>query len=417
MIGYFRLNATGSEPKSPVARRRFVLVAGVVLAVASTIMSIGCNSNSTFLPPPPEGLRGDGSEEVIDVPAPPGLEGVSAGASSVEMILDRRDSTEVDGLLAQTRTQAGIDKVKLRTKILGEKETPAQQVELVREAIARKPLALIVELADPTDTRMSDALQKARADGIPVVFINRLPSTSASTPGVTKATGTGSPEAAASTNAASQRPQESSGVRPFVLVTPTSFTEPARRLVISAIRNAKNARLDPKGGAVIVVNSAGDPFIHDRTVAIRNALKEKGITTIEEVVFSKSAEVGSKLLKEKLLANSKLVLVFAIDGLSTAALRPVLTELNPDRPYVQATFASEGKYTDMIRAGDYAAVAGYIPNRVIRKAITTAVNLSQGRDVASRVEVPVELFDSDEKSALPQSPTYLRKTAAEKSAH
>ena len=184
--------------------------------------------------------------------------------------------------------------------------------------------------------------------------------------------------------------------------------------MISAIRNAKNARLDPKGGALIVVNSAGDPFVHDRTVAIRNALKESGIITIEEVVFSKSADLGAKLLKEKLKANSKLVLVFAVDGLSTAALRPVMTELIPDRPYVQSAFASEGKYSDMIRAGDFAAVAGYIPNRVIRKAITTAVNLSQGRDVASRVEVPVELLDSDEKSSTPQSPTYYKNAASAK---
>ena len=40
---------------------------------------------------------------------------------------------------------------------------------------------------------------------------------------------------------------------------------------------------------------------------------------MEEITFSKSAEVGAKLLKEKLKANPKLVLVFAIDGLSTAA--------------------------------------------------------------------------------------------------
>ena len=91
---------------------------------------------------------------------PPGLEGGSAGASSVEMILDRRDSTEIEGLLAATRTQAGIDKVKLRTKILGDTESPARQVELVREAIARKPLALIVEPADPPTVRCPKPFKK-----------------------------------------------------------------------------------------------------------------------------------------------------------------------------------------------------------------------------------------------------------------
>ena len=46
MIGYIRLNATGSMPKGLVARRRFVFVAGAVLAVASAIVPIGCDSSS-----------------------------------------------------------------------------------------------------------------------------------------------------------------------------------------------------------------------------------------------------------------------------------------------------------------------------------------------------------------------------------
>ena len=173
------------------------------LAVSSAIMSIGCDSSSTFLPPPPEGLRGAASEDTIDVPVPPGLEGASAGARSVEMILDRRDSTEIDGVIAAARMQAGIDKVKLRPKVLGDTDPPAHQVELVREAIARQPLALIVEPADPTDIQMAEALQKARADGIPVVLVNRPLSTSVSSAGAIKATDTAGKEATASANAAS----------------------------------------------------------------------------------------------------------------------------------------------------------------------------------------------------------------------
>ena len=45
----------------------------------------------------------------------------------------------------------------------------------------------------------------------------------------------------------------------------------------------------------------------------------------------------------------------------------------------------------MIRVGDFAAVAGFVPNRLIRKAITTAVSLAQGHEVPSRVEFAVEV--------------------------
>ena len=114
------------------------------------------------------------------------------------------------------------------------------------------------------------------------------------------------------------------------------------------------------------------------------------------------------MLKEKLKANPKLVLVFGVDGLSTSACRSVMAELIPDRLFVQAAFPAESNYSDMIRVGDWAAVAGFIPNRVIRKAIATAVSVSQGKDVPRRVEVPVEVHDSDEKATTPQSPAYYK---------
>ena len=44
--------------------------------------------------------------------------------------------------------------------ILGEDELPAHQLELVGEAIAREPLALVVEPADPTDTQMAEVLEE-----------------------------------------------------------------------------------------------------------------------------------------------------------------------------------------------------------------------------------------------------------------
>ncbi len=91
-----------------------------------------------------------------------------------------------------------------------------------------------------------------------------------------------------------------------------------------------------------------------------------------------------------------------------------MSELIPDRLFVQSAFASDGNPADMTRAGDFAAVAAFAPNRVIRKAITTAVSLSQGRDVPARVEVPVEVHDSDEKSSTPQSPVYYKAKSASK---
>jgi ABC-type sugar transport system substrate-binding protein len=417
MFGNFRLRSTANKPNRRRTPRLFMVLAGAAMAVLAAITSIGCDSGSTFLPPPPDGLRGAAAEDTINVPAPPGLDGASAGVRSVEMVLDRRDPTENDVVQSAARMQAGIDKVKLRATVLSDADLPAHQVELVREAIARQPLALIVELADPTDARMAEALQKASTDGIPVVLVNRplaLTGSSSAVPKPSDAAAKGSTTATNPASPGAQSTSKSAGARPFVLVAPPSFTSSARQLVASAIRNAKNAQLDPKGGAVIVINAVSDSFVHERIAAIRTALKDNGITNIEEINFSKSSEVGAKLLTEKLKANPKLFLVFAVDGLSTAASRQVMSELIPDRLFVQSAFAAEGNYSDMVRVGDFAAVAGFVPNRVIRKAITTAVRLSQGQDMPGRVESSLEVHDSDEKSTTPQSPGYYKSRAAAK---
>ena len=157
--------------------------------------------------------------------------------------------------------------------ILGEDELPAHQLELVREAIAREPLALVVEPADPTDTQMAEALEKARAAGIPVILVNRPLAGTDSKQAATKpnhaATKKESGDSKGTVTPGAHDNSTSQEARPFVLVAPPSFTQSARQLVASAIRNAMNAKLDPKGGAVIVINTVGDPFIHERTTAIR----------------------------------------------------------------------------------------------------------------------------------------------------
>ena len=416
MFWYFPLGSSRNHSKMPATP---MMMARAIVALSAATASLGCGS-STFLPPPPEELQSAAAEESASsasVPLPPGLESASVGVRSVEIILDRRDPTEIEGERAAARMQAGIDKVKLRMSFLAEQDLPAHQVELVREAVARNPLALVVEPADPTDSRMAEVLQKARENGIPVVLLNRpLTATSSSTvaskgPEKIAKDSAASPAAA---NPAANPTLAFTGPKPLVLVTAPSFTESARQLVASAIRNAKNARLDPKGGAVIMMNTIGDPFTHERTLAIKSALEKNGITTIDQLSISRSVGIGAKLLTEKLKSNPKLVLVFAVDGLSTAAARQVMTELIPDRLFVQSAYAAEGNYGDMIRVGDFAAVAGFIPTWLVRKAITTAVKLSQGGVEPSRVEISVQVHDSAESSSTPQSPIYQKKSSASK---
>ena len=415
----FRLVPSRKRSRGPTMGRLLAGLAGAALAVSAAIASIGCDS-STFLPPPPDGLRGAAGEDLssnASEAVPAGLEYARVGARSVEIILDRREAAEAEGLKAAARTQAGIEKIKLRTTVLGDQDLPAQQVELVREAVARNALVLIVEPADPSDSRMAEVLQRAREEGIPVVLLNRPLSAPTSATAATKAAEKTAKVSEASPPAVSPGTNSilpSVGAKPMVLVTSPPFTASAHQIVASAIRNAKNAKLDPKGGAIIVINTIADPFLHRRTEAVRDALKESGITTIEEIAFSKSTEVGTKLLTEKLKSNPKPVLVFSMDSVSTSASRQVINDLIPARPFVLSAYAADSSYGEMTIVGDYAAVAIFSPARLIRKAIATAVDLAHGREVASRIEVPIEIHDSPEDSSTAQSPNYFRNKGAPK---
>lgn len=149
----------------------------------------------------------------------------------------------------------------------------------MREALSRQPLALIVEPADPTDRRLAEILHKAQGEGVPIVLLNRP---LAGGP----ASGAGRPDAKPESKSApkggpsgleSAEPPGPATKRPMILVTPPAFDQSARELVSSAMRNAKNAKLDPKSGAIIMANTIGDPFLRDRADALRAAIKASGI--------------------------------------------------------------------------------------------------------------------------------------------
>jgi len=386
--------------------------AGVLLAMVTMTASSGCDSGS-FIPPPPEELRGsDGASGSASSPgsAPVGWEPEPAAAKTIELVLDRRDVEQAGLVTAAARKQGGFEKVGLKIALLGEQDLPARQVDLVREALARHPLALIVEPSDPTDRRLAQVIDEARGEGVPVVLLNRpLAGDQGAGPNAadTKAAGNGPAQPSAGQGAATA-PKPGSR-KPMVLIKPPSFTASAQQLVASALRNAKSANLDPQGGAIIMINTKGDSFIQERALAIRKVLEAIGIKTIEEISFSKESEIGTKLLTERLDANPKLVMVFSVDSLSTVAARETIYKIVLDRPFIVAGYSAEKNIASTVRAGDFAAVAEYVPTQLIRKSVATAVELARGEDVPSVVEVPIVFYDSPEDSSTARSPANQKK--------
>jgi ABC-type sugar transport system substrate-binding protein len=270
---------------------------------------------------------------------------------------------------------------------------------------------LVVEPAVPADGHLAVVIEEARGQGVPVVLLNRSLGGDQPTeplgPSVKAATGAGvTQKGAPGTEPAAQTARST---KPLVLVKPSPFDSSARQLVASAFRNAKNAHLDPQGGAVLLTNTSGDQFMPDRVAAIRSALKSSGITKIEEISFSKEIEAGSKLLTQKLKADPKLALAFSADYFSTVAARDAMLKIVLDRPFIMAGYAADDTYTSSTSMGDFAAVAVYAPARLLRKAIATGVALAQGRSFPALIEVPTEVDESPPESTTPKSPAFYKK--------
>ena len=375
----------------------------VVLVTATVgVACSGCGSGD-FVPPPPPELQ------QASVGGAPGSAGGSLGTSgtaplpiatlgvrSLDLILSgRADFEETEVEKSAARAQAGIDKARLRIAVPGESPsgqgqsaaTSTDQAALVREAIARHPQALIVEPAEPAEPDLARAVREARAAKIPVVLLGRPLS------------------AASGSDAKPASPPQA----PEILVAATPFADSAKQLVAAAIRNAKNAKLKPEGGALILVNTAADFLVPDRLAAIRAALQAAGITAIEELRFARDVQAAHTLLVQRLRADAKPVLVFSTDSQGTSAANQTIGEIVEERPFIQAGYNSDDSQSRMVAMGEFAALAEYAPTRLIRKGISTAVAVAQGREVPSRVEVPVVMHVSPEKSAAPGIQAQMRK--------
>ncbi len=372
-----------------------MLVAAAALGAAA---GGGCGEGG-FVEPPPSKLPeaagvgvGAGAKSGPVDPTKPTAEAYSIGSTirSIEMVFAGGRAADEDvAEKAAARSQAGVDHARIRilpdedpepklppSTVAGSSPAPRDksQAQLVREAVARKPQALIVEPEDPTDGELAGAVQAARDAKIPVVVVGR-------------------PLAAIKKDA---------GGAPLVLVAPEPFAESARRIVALAQRNASNARLNPESGAVLLIPPSGDTFLADRVAAVREALELAKVSPVDELRVPEDMDDGAKMLRKVLDADHKLTMVFGVDQRSTAASNRLAGSTEEKRPYVQAGYTSDETVPRMASNGEFAAVGEYVPTRLTRKAVSVAAALAQGRSISSPVIMPILVRESSPTAGIPR---------------
>jgi ABC-type sugar transport system substrate-binding protein len=361
---------------------RGVSVRAVVLITAAW-GSFGCDSGS-FIPPVNPELRGNGGATPVGVTDSTLTTTVSetspAPARPIEVILGSHAPDEAEGWKSAARMQAGLDKAKHNVSVLEADSPKSKQAEQIREALARHPRALVIEPADPADPDLANAVLAARGQGIPVVLVGQ-PLT-----GVKPATATA--DAAGAKSSASHERQA-----PAVVIEP-KFAASAKQVVDAAIRVTKVSEIDPSGGAIVAVCTDVDPFTAQRVLAIKEALKAAGIANVIDVPVPNDSKAGEKILKETLKAHNKIVMLFGVDAASSLAVREVVAAQDADRLMIAACFTTEDHVANVSRIPHFAAVAEFTPTRVLRKAISTAIALAQGKEMPPVVEFRINIAES-----------------------
>ncbi len=187
----------------------------------------------------------------------------------------------------------------------------------------------------------------------------------------------------------------------MIVVGPPSFAESARKMVELSIRNARNAKLNPEGGAILLVPPAGDRFLDERVAAVREALKAAKITAVDELLIPKKIEAGVEILKKRLLADPKPSMVFTFDFVSTTASNNTNGEIIEKRPFIQSGYTSDEALPRLAAGGEFGGIAEFVPSRLIQRAVTLAVAAAQGRSLREKEEVSIPLRESPPGAGVP----------------
>ena len=376
----FSINKTKSTGSSSVRPRRIPAGAACLIMFAGGLL--GCDSFS-FVPPKPEDLResaGAVPAAVTDTFRPPTAAIVSpAQAKSIDVVLGPHEADEAEVLKGAIRTQAGLDRAQHR--ILGPADPPSTQANLVREAIARHPGVLVVEASAPVDPPLRQAIDEARSQGIPVVVVGR---TLAGETTESNAAGAAEIKSAGSTAQPSR----------LIAVVPQPLAGSAKQLVALTLRACRSADIDPGKTTILVSNSKGRPFVEDCATALKDALKAAGMTTIDELRFADNDNQSVAAVVANLKANPKTVTIFAVDSMTAGVIRDVVKSDVSHRFFIAGCYASDEFKSDLTKLVQIGAIAEFAPTRLMRKGISTAASVVQGRDVPRVIEFPINVTES-----------------------
>lgn len=363
----------GDPRHRPRADRGAARLSGWSLILGVVLLAAGCDT-FTFTPPRPAELAGKaktpraGAGEATATPS----------SRTIEVVLLPRIEADVESLKTAARLQAGIDKVRIQVSAPPEGAAASEQVELVRQALARKPPVIVIESPTEPDAGLMRAVADARKAGVAVVSVGKPLSND---PPTTEPVSSG---------------------RPLVAVANKPLKDSAATLVMDAMRVAKTGKIPTDTGAVILVDPTVDSLVQERVDALREALTTAGNKHIEELKFERTIKDGEEKLVAYLNEHPETTLVFAVDAGGVLAADDATGVLKEKHRYAIAGYSGNEAAKNQVFMNEYAAIGVASIDRLLRRAVNIAAGLLMGKVFPDRIEIDVPVLESSDTAGLPR---------------
>ncbi len=300
-----------------------------------------------------------GCEPDVSVPAGPSGTGVVPTAPAKQAVPTVGLVVPEEGNLAAAAFERTVRNEAASAEALvdGEKSRPGKQAEAIRE-LARQGITSLIVVPAPGE-EISSALSEVRADGIPVIFLNR--------PG---------PEGIKS---------------PRVMYTP--YEQTARELVEGAVASARQAGFPPEAPAAILVNGPYDDNGREMLAALHLALDEAKVPTLPDITFRGYQKEAKEAFSAFLQQHPDVGMVFAIEDQAIKAAATTRDKLDHEpRRFVMAGFAFEYDTIRMTNFNVPATLAEVRVEALATRALHAALELAEGQSLPETIVVETRLY-------------------------
>ncbi|MGE3818156.1 MAG: hypothetical protein AB7I30_01860 [Isosphaeraceae bacterium] len=319
------------------------------------IVVCGCGENGFVTPPPPE-LTALGNAD-------------STPPHSIELILAPESTRDNEAIGLAMRREAARRTHFFHLSRPSPGDPPERQATLIRHAASQPRPILLVEPIDSPE--VFEALREVRARGTPVVAIGRRVMTAA---------------AGSSPSSDSSNDQTTISIVDFA-----KDDTPIRELVGLVLRDVRATELSPDSHALIVAMDTRSPGIDTAIATIRSALESSGFHEHEIASIQGDLEKDGRLVTERVAADPRLGLVFALEVDGVNAAMAAYETLKTSRVLRMGGIMSIDSELPPAMTVNYSGMIDRNLTRLADRAFTQGLELARGVPVTDVVEIPLRL--------------------------